>query len=253
MLRKKQPAYNKTEDKINHIYEKIMHTCERKKKSQNALFSFNFLFLILLIAYILILLIGFIMFYFGINPWKISKTTLTCIVNLILFLISAWLGVSSFYQIRLDKIQGTIEKYCTKFEFYISRYRNTVGSVNQMMRDIVKQRESSSIFNFNALKSISKKKQDNESTLRTIFFQFLSTSIVQAGPNNFYACICPICFHHNGIIDKSQIPSLKYECSCCHRTVSFDSEIQKIKVKKEDEFKFNDFALPDSGSDSESI
>lgn len=74
---------------------------------------------------------------------------------------------------------------------------------------------------------------DSYSANNSIFSR-IAHAIVNDGPDHQYAVLCPRCHHHNGIIDKADIPNLKYNCPFCSKLVTYN-EIIKLSRTQLDE------------------
>lgn len=65
---------------------------------------------------------------------------------------------------------------------------------------------------------------------RNSIFTRISEAISGDGPDRRYALICPSCRNHNGLVDKYEIPNLKYKCRHCKEQVT----ATEVVVKKRD-------------------
>lgn len=59
----------------------------------------------------------------------------------------------------------------------------------------------------------------------------LWNAIMDDGPDRRYAVICPICKHHNGFIDQSEINGLKYKCPYCKNKVTATKLVPEKKKR----------------------
>lgn len=69
-------------------------------------------------------------------------------------------------------------------------------------------------------------------------------AIMDDGPDKRYAVICPICKNHNGIIDQSEIASLKYKCPHCKNKVTATRLVPAKKKLIEKPEELPDLTMP---------
>ena len=219
------------EVQITHLHDRLIKDYQhlRGSKSRRSFIYFSLKIIgVFMIPYLIIRL--FLAF-------KVSKLSFLEVLQTLaqreLLVISITATVWAFYEfIYAKRNLSTVEDIeSTRYEMekLIEVYEKTLNlpAIRKSLKD---SGQSTAAFDTFSI-SLSDYGVEESFGGKNYLFSRIWHAIMDDGPDKRYAVICPICRHHNGIIDQSEIASLKYKCPFCKNKVTATKLVPEKKKR----------------------
>lgn len=239
-----QSETQQMESQITHLHDRLIKDYQYLRSSKGRR---SFIYFVLKI-------IGLILIpYFVIRLFLIIKfskltflETLQSLANRELFAMTFLLTFWAFYEFIYAKrnldIMEDIESTRYKMEKLIEEYETKLNlpAIRKALKD---SGQSTAAFNTFSV-SVTDYGVEESFGGKNHLFSRIWNAIMDDGPDRRYAVVCPICKHHNGIIDQSEISSLKYKCPFCKNKVTATRLIPEKKKKVTTSADLPDLQMP---------
>ena len=225
-----QSETQKLESKITHLHDHLVYLYKhlRNVKATQGFFDFFFVFFILMFFVYFLLRVYLIRD----NSWvDISHSLIKHELLYSMIILTLWSLIKSAFPIATFRTTEDIETTRFQMAKSIAIYETKMNlpAIRKALEDAGHgaQLQTFSI-------SASDFGVNDQFGEKNYLYMRIWNAIMGDGPDRRYAVICPNCKQHNGIIDESEIPKLKYKCPHCQKTVTYtEVVIKKAKPKEE--------------------